>query len=385
MSSLAYPRYKDSGADWIGQTPAHWEVKRLGYFFSERRTKVSDKDYIPLSVTKQGVVPQLESAAKTDDGDNRKLVLTGDFVINSRSDRKGSSGLSSLDGSVSLINTVIQPQPFVLGRFIHYLMRSPPFQEEFYRYGKGLVADLWSTNYTGMQNIMLSLPPLPEQVRIADFLDRKTTAIDAAIANKQELIAALAKYREAVIAEAVAPREGWRTMRLKHLVTALPKSTLPAGTATEEGSVPFYVSGAQVKRTEQSVVTSGIAAVLATGGSATVHLAIGDFAYSTDCWALESRESTEYLYFLLEAVKPLIAEEGFRGAGIKHLDKDWLLDLPIKLPIELKQRSIANTLQHQVNTIYSAISKAEQAVAMLKDYRASLISEAVTGKLTIPD
>src|SRR5690606_17169866 len=104
-----YDKYKDSGEQWLGMVPDHWEVMRVGGRFEERRNKVSDKDYKPLSVTKQGILPQLENAAKTQDGDNRKLVKKGDFVINSRSDRKGSSGLSNLTGSVSLINIVMKP------------------------------------------------------------------------------------------------------------------------------------------------------------------------------------------------------------------------------------------------------------------------------------
>ena len=72
-----------------------------------RNQKVSDKDCEPLSVTIKGVLPQLETAAKTNDGDNRKLVRKGDFAINSRSDRRGSCGISDRDGSVSLINTIL--------------------------------------------------------------------------------------------------------------------------------------------------------------------------------------------------------------------------------------------------------------------------------------
>ena len=148
MSFPQYPKYKDSGVEWLGQVPEHWDVKRIGYYFIERREKVSDKDFPALSVTKNGIVPQLDTAAKSDDGDNRKKVLKGDFVINSRSDRKGSSGASELDGSVSLICTVMCPQEQVHTPFVHHLLRSQPFQEEFYRYGKGIVADLWSTNYS---------------------------------------------------------------------------------------------------------------------------------------------------------------------------------------------------------------------------------------------
>jgi type I restriction enzyme S subunit len=103
MSVPRYPAYKLSGVEWLGEVPEHWPTRRLGYYFAERREKVSDKCFTPLSVTKDGIVPQIETAAKTDDGDNRKRVCVGDFVINSRSDRKGSSGLSELDGSVSLI------------------------------------------------------------------------------------------------------------------------------------------------------------------------------------------------------------------------------------------------------------------------------------------
>ena len=95
-----YDNYSPSGVAWLGDIPSSWECKKIGSLFSQRKTKVSDKDYVPLSVSKGGIVPQLDTAVKTDAGDNRKLVKTGDFVINSRSDRKGSCGISPLDGSV---------------------------------------------------------------------------------------------------------------------------------------------------------------------------------------------------------------------------------------------------------------------------------------------
>lgn len=181
MSFPRYPKYKDSGVEWLGEVPEHWEVRRLGHYFSERREKVSDTQYPALSVTKHGIVPQLETAAKTDAGDNRKLVLKGDFVINSRSDRKGSAGVSDADGSVSLISIVLQPHEGAWMPFIHHLLRCQQFQEEFYRNGKGIVADLWSTNYSEMRNILLGLPHIAEQTAIAAFLDRETAKIDALV------------------------------------------------------------------------------------------------------------------------------------------------------------------------------------------------------------
>lgn len=198
----AYSEFKNSGTEWLGQIPSSWGVKRLGQFFEERREKVSDEDYPALSVTMQGIVPQLETAAKTDAGDNRKLVLKNDFVINSRSDRKGSSGVSNFDGSVSLISIVMTPRE-IHPPFAHHLLRSYPFQEEFYRYGKGIVADLWSTNASEMKNILIPDISLLEQKKIAAFLDHETAKIDALIEKQQRLIELLKEKRQAVISHAV--------------------------------------------------------------------------------------------------------------------------------------------------------------------------------------
>ena len=194
---------KDSGVEWLGEVPEHWGVNRLGVHFKNRKEKVSDKDFKPLSVTKHGIVPQLEHAAKSDNGDNRKLVRKGDYVINSRSDRKGSSGLADLDGSVSLINIVLTPFKTIHPKFSHYLLRSYLFQEEFYKYGHGIVADLWTTNYEDMRNIHLALPSVSEQTQISNFLEQETTRIDNLIAKQEKLIEKLKEYRASIISHAV--------------------------------------------------------------------------------------------------------------------------------------------------------------------------------------
>ena len=171
-------------------SPEDWKLHRLGQLFRERKAKGSDKDFAPLSVTMRGIVPQLETAAKSDDGDNRKVVRVGDYAINSRSDRKGSGGISDHEGSVSLISIVLEPRN-IDSRFSHHLLRSTAFQEEFYRWGHGIVADLWTTRYGDMKNIRLRVPDIPTQRVIADFLDRETTRIDSLIEKKQRLMGLL--------------------------------------------------------------------------------------------------------------------------------------------------------------------------------------------------
>ena len=120
MNVKKYHSLKESGVEWIEKIPTHWELRRIGQLFTFRNEKVSDEEYMPLSVTKDGVVPQLENVAKTIHNENRKKVLKGDIVINSRSDRRGSSGLSMLNGSCSLINHVLEPRVELEGKYIHY-------------------------------------------------------------------------------------------------------------------------------------------------------------------------------------------------------------------------------------------------------------------------
>lgn len=188
---------------WLGSIPEHWECKKIGSLFSERKTKVSDADYPPLSVTKLGIVPQLANAAKSDSGDNRKLVCSGDFVINSRSDRKGSCGVSELDGSVSLINIVLTPRNSWDNKYVHYLMRSQPFSEEYYHYGRGIVADLWTTRYSEMKNILLPVPPCDEQEQIVRFLDWKVSGINKLISLKKKEIDLLKERQKTFISNIV--------------------------------------------------------------------------------------------------------------------------------------------------------------------------------------
>jgi type I restriction enzyme S subunit len=198
-----HTEFKDSGVAWLGEIPAGWEIKKIGSLFKNRSEKVSDKDFPALSVTKKGIVPQLSSAAKTDDGDNRKKILKGDFVINSRSDRKGSSGVSPLDGSTSLISTVLIPSGELVSEYMHNLLRSVEFQEEYYRYGRGIVADLWTTRFSDMKSISLPVPRVEEQERIVQYLCEAVKEIDALLEAANSAKALLKEKRQTLISDVV--------------------------------------------------------------------------------------------------------------------------------------------------------------------------------------
>ena len=203
---------------WFGNVPEHWGIKRIGHLYHERKQKVSDKDYTPLSVTMHGILPQLEHAAKTDAHDDRKLIRKGDFVINSRSDRRGSCGISPSDGSCSLINTVLEPRTEMNPSYYDWFFHTVRFAEEFYRWGHGIHDDLWTTSYDEMKRIFLPVPPLSEQAIIASYLDSKCSAIDEAIERHKKIIEKLEEYKRTYIIKAVSG--GYVTTQ--HKLSAIP-------------------------------------------------------------------------------------------------------------------------------------------------------------------
>ena len=192
---------RNSRIPWIGDIPVGWSIDTIGNLYTLRNEKVSDKDFAPLSVTKKGIVPQLETAAKTDDGDNRKLVRIGDFAINSRSDRRGSCGISAYDGSVSLINTILTPRGEMNPNYYNWLFHTELFADEFYKWGHGIVDDLWTTRWQEMKRISIVAPSLAEQQKIASFLDRKCAEIDEMITLQEKIVEELKAYRQSKVKE----------------------------------------------------------------------------------------------------------------------------------------------------------------------------------------
>lgn len=160
----------------------------IGSIVVERNEKVGETEFSALSVGKLGVTPQLAGVAKSQTEGERKLVRAGDLVINSRSDRRGASGLARQDGSVSVVYSVMTPKPeLLIPEYGHHLFRSIAFQDEFFRWGTGIVDDLWSTNFTRMSRIRVPLLPLEVQRVLAAQLDE----VDIMVAKLDELSDAL--------------------------------------------------------------------------------------------------------------------------------------------------------------------------------------------------
>ena len=419
----AYPEYKDSGVEWLGMVPSHWNIKRLGEFFEERRDKVSDKDYPPLSVTMQGIVPQIDTAAKTDAGDNRKLVLKNDFVINSRSDRKGSSGVSQLIGSVSLISIVMEPKR-INPKFAHHLLRSYPFQEEFYRYGKGIVADLWSTNSSEMKNILIPELADDESNAIACFLDHETAKIDNLIEKQQQLIELLKEKRQAVISHAVTKGlnpdvpmkdsgvewlgevpEHWslKSFRYACLIYRGKFGHRPRNDPSlYDGDYPFIQTG-DVARASKFIETYSQTlnekgkAVSQLFPSGTLMMAIaaniGDTAIlGFEAYAPDSvvgfkpyqNLHLEFLRYSFMAALPALEQTSTQSTQA-NLNIDRIGAVKAVFPPLEEQLDIIDYLDNMLCSYDSIEENANQAIQLLQERRTALISAAVTGKIDVRD
>ncbi|MFJ3457598.1 restriction endonuclease subunit S [Scandinavium goeteborgense] len=418
----AYPEYKDSGVEWLGEVPSCWNIKRLGQFFDERRNKVSDKEYPPLSVTMLGIVPQIDTAAKSDAGDNRKLVLKNDFVINSRSDRKGSSGVSQLVGSVSLISIVMKPQN-INPKFAHYLLRSYPFQEEFYRHGKGIVADLWSTNASEMKNILIPELLKDESEVIANFLDHETAKINTLIDKQQQLIELLKEKRQAVISHAVTKGlnpdvpmkdsgvewlgevpEHWDTLAISHLFTRIKRTgynnkellsvyrdygVIPKSSRDDNNNKPSEdLSPYQLVKPNDLVMNK----MKAWQGSIAISECEGIvspayFVYTPKDKLFELA-LPKYVHYLLRN-SLYVTQYLSRSKGIRinqwDLDPDEFRCIELLLPTKEEQLRIFRFLDYTTTTIDTLIEKQLQQIELLKERRTALISAAVTGKIDVRD
>lgn len=400
MSYAKYERYKDSGVDWLGEIPSDWELGRISAFFSERRQKVSDKDYPALSVTKLGVFPQWENVAKSNDGDNRKLVKKGDFVINSRSDRKGSSGIAKQDGSVSLINIVLKPVN-IEPRYSEYLFKSYNFIEEFYRVGHGIVADLWTTRFDDIKNSMIALPTFDEQVKIANFLDQKTAQIDQAISLKQQQIEKLNEYKQIVIQNAVtkglnpnAPMkdsgvawigdipEHWEVKKLKYIAKLKSGDTFNSDDFKSTGYPVFGGNG--LRGYTDKFNNSGDYILIGRQGAlcGNVNYATGQF-FATEHAVVVYPKLKYNLSFVGEAIKSANFGRFSNSAAQPGISVQVVQEVEFAFPSIDEQNEIGTFINEMEKKFDNTVSKYQTQIDRLKEYKNILINQAVTGKIKI--
>lgn len=420
-------KMRDSGIEWIGAIPQDWQLSKIGSLYTQRNEKVSDKDYQPLSVTMQGILPQLATAAKTDDGDNRKLVRVGDFAINSRSDRRGSCGISPLDGSVSLINIILTPRTAMHPGYYNWLFHTTLFADEFYKWGHGIVADLWTTRWQEMKSITVPVPEYAEQERIAAFLDAECAEIDSVLEKTRASIEEYKKLKQAVITQAVTKGvrgdrpmkdsciewigdipESWEVSSVRY-IGQLQNGISKGGEFFGKG-FPFVSYGDVYKNYELPYSVSGLIDTT-EDERATYSVEYGDIFFTRtsetieevgfSCVCKRSIPNATFAGFIIR-LRPFCADEKiltdyakyyFRGEHIRaylvkemnlvtraSLGQTLLKGMSVIVPPKSAQKEIAEYLDDKCADIDALVAKKQQYLTEIENYKKSLIYEYVTGK-----
>ena len=427
-TAKGYTEMKDSRADWIGKIPATWDVSKIGTLYTQRNEKVSDKDYPPLSVTMKGILPQLATAAKTDDGDNRKLVRVGDFAINSRSDRRGSCGISLYDGSVSLINTILIPRKKMHPGYYDWLFHTTLFADEFYKWGHGIVDDLWTTRWQEMKRILVPVPPYETQSAIAAYLDTQCAKIDEIIAQAKASIEDYKQWKASIIYEAVTKGldpnvemkdsgiewvgnvpAHWRVTKIKNFVSLRSGITLGKQYPPDAQLVSRpYLRVANVKA--EHVDLQDVATIMVTieeaekyalkpgellmteggdrdklGRGTIWHGEIPGCLHQNHVFAVQVDEKYMLTKFLDYLTASPVGREYFdltakKTTNLASTNATTILQFSVPIPPLTEQEKIITILDRNTATINEVIAEKETLVSDLESYKKSLIYEVVTGK-----
>lgn len=415
---------KSSNTEWLGDIPAEWDVAQIGNYYELRNEKVSDYDFEPLSVTMKGIVPQLATAAKSDDHSNRKLVKKGDFVINSRSDRRGSCGISPLDGSVSLINIVMEPRGEMNPQYYNWLFHTEQFADEFYKWGHGIVDDLWTTRWQEMKKILIVAPSPDEQQAIADYLDETCSKIDEIIAESKASVDEYKELKQSVIFEAVTKGldknvemkdsgvewigeipVDWNIAKINRVAWTTSGATPLRSKETEyyDNAVirwvrtldlnNGHVTDSSEKITETALKNSSCSimpvktvCVAMYGGSGTIGksgiLEVECATNQAICSIVSDKKvlNPDYLHYVIMAVRKYWMKYAVGTRKDPNINQQIIAQMRIPIPQLSKQDIIVNHLDKVTDKCDSLISEKESLINDLEAYKKSLIYEVVTGK-----
>lgn len=410
-----YPKYKNSGVEWIENIPSHWEVKKFKRVFYEIK-KRSNPELNCGSISFGKVVYKDDEKIPESTKRSYQVVQKGDFLVNPLN---LNYDLISLRIALSDIDVVVSSGYIVLSNSIvidktYYKYFLHRFDVAFMKLlGSGVRQTL---NWNDIANCDLIFPSLPEQTAIAAFLDRKTDLIDQAISIKQKQIELLKERRQILIHKAVTrglnPHvklkhsgvewigeipEGWEVKRLKYVADIIYGISPHEKSYNDVGEGSILVNGPAEYSESDFGYTRAIKWTTAPSkfakkgsllfclrGSTTGRLNIchEDLAIGRGCAAILAKENNDFLIRAVSSLKDRIIET-FKGSTFPSVTSSDLDNYSIPKPPINEQFEIAEHINILEGKIATAISLKEQEIEKLKEYKSSLINSAVTGKIMV--
>lgn len=416
-----YPKYKDSGIEWIGEIPEHWDRKALKYF----STIVLGKMLTPQDKGGYIIKPYLRAKnimwGKVDQSDINEMWFSENELRQFR--LKKNDLLVSEGGEVG--RTAIwgnEIDECYIQNSVHKVSINSNNNSRYYLYSfctcggigyfDSIVSRVSIAHLTRekLVDVPFCIPPEEEQQSIADFLDRKTALIDNLIEKKQKQIELLKEQRQAIINQAVTkglnPKvkmkdsgiewlgeipEHWEVKKLKHVFVFLDNKRIPLSGeirgAMKNKTYDYYGASGIIDKVddylfdETLILIGEDGANLYSRSKQLAFLATGKYWVNNHAHILKPNNgSMVYFVNLLEMIdySPYVT-----GAAQPKLTIDNLAHISVAVPPIQEQDSIAEFIEASVNDSQCAIGKAEKQILLLQEYRTALISEAVTGKIDV--
>ena len=436
-------QYKDSGIEWIGKIPESWEVKRLKNLCTSDTSLIVDGDWIESpDISDEGI--RYYTTGNIGDGVFKRQgngfitestfqtlnctpVYPGDLVFSRLNSPIGRSCIIPDDYPICVVavdNVIVRLDSKYDKRFIMYISMCPGYQETNMLIARGTTMQRMSR--TQLQNVDMPIPLLSEQQRIADYLDEKCGEIDSLIALQEQMIEKLKAYKQSVITEAVtkgldpnaklAPSgidwigvipEGWNITVLRRFANIILGKMLQPNARSENDSIEQYICAKDVhfegidtsdlkkmyfNKTEKEIyqVQKGDLLVVEGGagaaGSCVLKTDLPNTYIQNSIMIVRPKQGIDirYIhYFEFSLVKKGYVDYVCNKATIPHFTKDKLSSMPIPLPPLSEQQAIASYLDEKCADIDRLITLKQRKIEKLKDYKKSVIYEAVTGKTII--
>ncbi|MBT1063725.1 restriction endonuclease subunit S [Bowmanella sp. Y26] len=424
-----YEYYKDSGVDWLGKLPSHWLIIRMKFLYKDFSLKNKPTETL-LSVTQdRGVVPRdwVENRMVMPSGnlESFKFIEKGDFAISLRS-FEGGLEYCHHDGIISPAYTVLKStKDFLHDRYYKYLFKSQIFISELQTSIVG-IREGKNISYEELRYSFLPIPDEVEQIYISNYLDQKTAQIDEAIAIKEQQIALLKERKQIIIQQAVTqgldPNVPMKDSGVDW-IGKIPEhwniKPLTKEVFVQEGpgimAVDFHESGVPLVRI--SGVKSDLVSLegcnylkpskvrqkwnhfrlnqgdLVISGSASTELvsevgkeAEGAILYTGLIRVTPQRKSVlkDYLKIFL-GTKLFFTQIDLQktGSTISHYGPSHLSKMFVLLPSLSEQIEIARFVNSASRKLDEAIMLQQSQIEKLKEYKATLINSAVTGKIKV--
>ena len=400
-----YDSYKDSGEQWLGRIPSHWEIRRSKFLWKETDRRSQKGTEQLLSVSQYDGVREATAESRSESLVGYKYVHKDEFVINIMLAWLGGLGISNFEGVVSPAYCVYHLKDKQNPRFLHYLYRTPQYLAEFARHSTGIVPSRWRMYTDDFGDVLTILPPIKEQNRMVQYLDEQTSQIDEAIAQQQKMIDLLNERKQMIINNAVTkgldpnvpmkdcgidwigeiPKH-WETRRMRYLckIKTGDKDTV---NRVDDGVYPFYVRSPKVERIN-SYTYDGEAVLMAgdgVGAGKVFHYVNGKFGCHQRVYIFHDITHVygEYLFFYMKSLFKHTIEQLSAKSTVDSVRLNMIQDFIVAFPSKEEQSAILAYLNEQMNKFNIAITNAEQKVVLLQERKQIIINNVVTGKIKV--